>query len=104
MFAVTTPTIEGHPVQQYLGMVSGEAINGINALKDVAAGLRSVFGGRAQGYEKELQDAYASAVKEMMERAEAMGANAVVGVRVEYFALGNGDMLAAAATGTAVRI
>lgn len=104
MFAVTTPTIEGHPVQQYLGMVSGEAINGINALKDMSASLTGIFGGRSGSYEKELQDAYATAVNEMMARAEAMGANAVVGVRVEYFGLGTGGMLAAAATGTAVRI
>lgn len=105
MFAVTTPTIEGHPIQQYFGMVSGEAIHGINVVKDLTAGLTNIFGGRANEYEKEIQNAYVAAANEMMARAEQMGANAVVGVKVDYFSLGsNNGMLAAIATGTAVRI
>lgn len=104
MFVVTTPTIEGHPIQQYYGLVSGEAIHGINAIKDFGAGLRNLVGGRSQAYEEELQQAYATAVNEMMGRASQMGANAIVGVKVDYFSLGSGGMLAAIATGTAVRI
>lgn len=105
MFAVTTPTIEGHPIQQYYGLVTGEAIQGVNALKDIGAGMRNIFGGRSVSYEQELQGAHASALNEMMARAEQLGANAVVGVKIDYFSLGaNGGMLAAIATGTAVRI
>ncbi len=105
MFAVTTPTIEGHPIQQYIGMVSGEAIHGVNAIKDFGAGLTNIFGGRAESYEGEIQGAYTEALNEMMARAQQMGANAVVGVKVDYFSLGNANnMLAAIATGTAVRI
>lgn len=105
MFAVTTPTIEGHPIQQYFGMVSGEAIHGVNMLKDLSAGLTNIFGGRANQYESEIQGAYSEALNEMMARASQMGANAVVGVKVDYFSLGSDNgMLAAIATGTAVRI
>lgn len=105
MFAVTTPTIEGHPIQQYFGMVSGEAIHGVNIVKDFGAGLTNIFGGRSDGYEEEIQSAYAEAVNEMLARAQQLGANAVVGVKIDYFALGGGNnMLAAIATGTAVRI
>lgn len=105
MFAVTTPTIEGHPIQQYVGMVSGETIMGINMFKDMAAGLRNMIGGRSATYEAELQQAYQTAIREMCQRAEAMGANAVVGVHVDYFTLGSDNgMLAAVANGTAVRI
>ncbi len=105
MFAVTTPTIEGHPIQQYLGLVTGEAIQGINVIKDIGAGIRNLVGGRAGSYENELREAYRAAVNEMMQRATEMGANAVIGVNVDYFSVGpEGSMLAAVATGTAVRI
>lgn len=105
MFAVTTPTIEGHPIQQYVGMVTGETIMGVNMFKDMAAGFRNMIGGRSATYESELQQAYQTAINEMCQRAEAMGANAVVGVRVDYFTLGSDNgMLAAIANGTAVRI
>lgn len=105
MFAVTTPSIEGHPVQQYLGLVSGETIAGVNMFKDIGAGFRNLVGGRSTAYEQELQQAYVTAVNEMCQRAEAMGANAVVGVRVDYFTLGSDNgMLAAVANGTAVKV
>lgn len=104
MFAVTTPTIEGHPIQQYFGLVSGESIHGVNAVKDFSAGLTNFFGGRSSAYEEEIQGAYTEAVNEMLARATQLGANAVVGVKVDYFSLGSGAMLAAIATGTAVRI
>lgn len=105
MIAVTTPTIEGHPIQRYIGMVSGETITGINMFKDIGAGFRNIVGGRAGSYEQELQQAWGIAINEMCQRAEALGANAVVGVRVDYFALGaDNAMLAAVANGTAVVI
>ena len=105
MIAVTTPTIEGHPIQRYIGMVSGETITGINMFKDIGAGFRNIVGGRAGSYEQELQQAWGIAINEMCQRAEALGANAVVGVRVDYFALGaDNAMLAAVANVTAVVI
>ena len=105
MLVITTPTLEGHPIQQYLGMVSGETIQGVNVVKDIGASLSNFFGGRAGSYEGELQEAARTAVGEMCGRAEQMGANAVVGVHVDYFTAGTDNgMLAAIATGTAVVI
>lgn len=105
MIVVTTPTIEGHPIRQYLGVVTGETIAGVNAFKDLGAGIRNFVGGRSAGYEKELQQISQTALAEMAERAEAMGANAVIGVDIEYFALGSDNgMLTAVTTGTAVQI
>ena len=96
MLVVTTPTVEGMPVKQYIGMVSGETIVGVNMLKDLAAG-------RASSYENEIANASRTAVNEMCTRAQSMGANAVVGVHVDYFTAGaDNAMLAAIATGTAV--
>ncbi len=102
MLLSTTPTIEGYPIKRYLGVVSGEAVAGINALKDMGAGFRNVFGGRSQGYEEELVNARESSLAEMAQRAEAMGASAVVGVQLDYAVLGTGNMLLVAVTGTAV--
>ncbi len=105
MLVITTPTVEGQPIRRYLGMVSGETISGVNAFKDIAAGFRNFVGGRSASYEQEIQSAYTTAVAEMSQRAEAMGANAVVGVRVDYFTAGSDNgMLAAIANGTAVVI
>ncbi len=105
MLIVTTPTIEGHPVKEYLGMVAGETISGVNAFKDLAAGFRNFVGGRSASYEQEIQSAHSTAVSEMSQRAEAMGANAIVGVHVDYFTAGSDNgMLAAIANGTAVVI
>jgi len=103
MLVVTTPTVEGMPVKQYIGMVSGETIAGVNMFKDFAAGLSNMFGGRASSYENEIANASRTAVNEMCTRAQSMGANAVVGVHVDYFTAGaDNGMLAAIATGTAV--
>ena len=100
MLVVTTPTVEGAPIKRYIGMVSGETFAGV---KDFGAGLSNMFGGRASQYEEEIGNASATAVNEMCARAQAMGANAVVGVKVDYFTAGaNNGMLAAIATGTAV--
>ena len=103
MLVVTTPTVEGMPVKQYIGMVSGETMAGVNIFKDCAAGLSNMFGGRASSYENEIANASRTAVNEMCTRAQSMGANAVVGVHVDYFTAGaDNAMLAAIATGTAV--
>lgn len=105
MIVVTTPAIEGHPIRQYMGIVTGETISGVNAFKDLGAGLRNLVGGRSSSYEQELQKASATALSELSQRAEQMGANAVVGVDINYFSLGaDNGMLTAVATGTAVVI
>ena len=105
MLVITTPTVEGYPIKRYIGIVSGETISGVNAFKDIAAGFRNIVGGRSTSYEQEIQNAYNTAVSEMAQRAESMGANAVVGVNVDYFTAGaDNGMVAAVATGTAVVI
>ncbi|QWW19559.1 YbjQ family protein [Schaalia sp. 19OD2882] len=105
MLVVTTNAIEGHPVQQYVGMVSGETIAGVNLFKDIGAGFRNLVGGRSSAYESEMQQAAQTAVNEMCGRAQQMGANAIIAVKVDYFTLGaDNGMLAACATGTAVII
>ena len=105
MIAVTTPTLEGAPIKRYYGIVSGETISGVIFIKDIGAGLSNLFGGRASNYEEELFEASQTAINEMCQRAQAMGANAVVGVQVDYFTAGaDNGMLAAIATGTAVEV
>jgi uncharacterized protein YbjQ (UPF0145 family) len=105
MIVTTTPTVEGRPVQQYLGVVCGEAILGANIMKDLFAGVRDIVGGRSGAYEKELVKAREIALAEMQERAEKMGANAVVGVDLDYETLGSqGGMLTVSAAGTAVKV
>ena len=105
MLLTTTPTIEGHTIQQYLGIVSAETIIGANAFRDLAASFRDFFGGRSNSYEDVLIEAKETALKELQERAQRMGANAVVGVDLDYETVGqSGSMLMVVATGTAVRI
>ena len=105
MIAVTTPTLEGTPIKRYIGIVSGETFAGVNLFKDIGAGLSNLFGGRSSSYEEELFEASQTAINEMCQRAKAMGANAVVGVHVDYFTAGaDNGMLAAIATGTAVEV
>jgi len=105
MLITTTPTIEGRPIQDYRGIVSGEVIIGANVFKDFMAGLRDFFGGRSGSYEKVLIEAKEAALKEMTARAEAMRANAVVGVDIDYETLGQGgSMIMVACSGTAVVI
>jgi len=92
-------------IQQYCGIVTGEAILGANLFKDLFAGIRDLVGGRSATYERELQNAREIALKEMQDTAAQLGANAVVGVDIDYEVLGqNNGMLMVAASGTAVRI
>jgi uncharacterized protein YbjQ (UPF0145 family) len=103
MIVTTTPSIEGQRITRYLGLVTGEAILGANVFKDLFAGIRDIVGGRSGTYERELQRARDIAVQELTDRARALGANAVVGVDLDYEVLGQGNgMLMVSASGTAV--
>jgi uncharacterized protein YbjQ (UPF0145 family) len=105
MILTTTPTVEGHSVQNYLGIVTGEAIIGANIFKDIFASIRDVVGGRAAAYERTLTDAKDQALGEMRSRAEALGANAIVGIDLDYEVLGaRNSMLMVSASGTAVKL
>ena len=104
MIVTTTPTVEGYPVTQYLRVVCGETIAGVNMFKDIAAGFRNVVGGRSESYERELIQARETALAEMTERAQELGAEGVVGVDLDYETLGaDNGMLMVTASGTAVR-
>lgn len=103
MIITTTPTIEGKKVVEYKGIVFGEVISGIDFIKDFAAGLTNFFGGRSNSYEGELIDARQNAISEMEKRASDIGANAVIGVDIDYEVLGQGNnMIMVTASGTAV--
>jgi uncharacterized protein YbjQ (UPF0145 family) len=103
MTVTTTPTLEGKTIREYLGLVVGEAIVGANVFKDLFASIRDIVGGRAAAYEQELQRARDLAMQEMVSKAESMGANAVVGVDLDYEVLGQGgSMLMVTVSGTAV--
>ncbi len=104
MILTTTQQIEGRPVKDYMGLVCGEVVAGVNFVKDFAAGLTNFFGGRSNSYEEELIEAREQAIAEMAQRAARMGANAVVGIDIDYEVLGQGNMLMVTATGTAVVI
>lgn len=105
MLTTTTPTIEGRRIVQYYGIVSGETIIGANLFLDLFASIRDVVGGRSASYEEVLREAKTSALREMEEQAAALGANAVVGVDLDYETVGQGNsMLMVTAAGTAVRI
>ena len=105
MLLTTTPTIEGRPIRNYLGVITGETIIGANVIKDVKAAFTDFFGGRSGAYEKALIEAKETALREMEERARQMGANAVVGIDFDYEALGsNNSMLMVSCSGTAVVI
>lgn len=105
MITTTTPNIEGHTITQYLGVVSSEVIIGANVIKDIFAGLRDFFGGRSATYEKVLDEARRNALAELVQRAQAMGATAIVGIDLDFETVGaNGSMLMVIATGTAVRL
>lgn len=104
MLITTTPQIEGKKVRAYLGVVSGEAILGADIFKDLFAGIRNIVGGRAASYEQELRRAKDIALEEMAENAKNLGANAVIGVDLDYETLGQGgNMLMVSASGTAVK-
>ncbi len=102
MILTTTPTVEGRPARQYLGIVTGEAILGANIFRDIFAGIRDIVGGRSAAYEQELGRARETALAEMQDRAHALGADAVVGVDIDYEVINN--MLMVAASGTAVTL
>ncbi len=105
MIITTTANIDGKEIIEYKGIVFGEVITGINILKDIGAGLRNFFGGRSEGYEQELLKARNEALDEMAERAKSMGADAVVGMKMDYEVLGTDNgMLMVTCSGTAVRL
>ena len=105
MLVTTTNTLQDRKITQYFGIVSGEAILGANLFKDMFAGIRDIVGGRSASYEKELRRAKATAIEEMNAQAQDYGANAVIGVDLDYETVGsNGSMLMVVATGTAVRV
>ncbi len=105
MLITTTPNVEGRRIVEYKGIVFGEVITGVNFVKDFAAGLTNFFGGRSGSYEGEVIEARTAAILEMENRASAMGANAVVGLDIDYEVLGQGgNMIMVTASGTAVRI
>lgn len=103
MITTTTPSIEGKRIQEYKGIVFGEVVAGVDVIKDFNAGISNFFGGRSSTYEGELIQARQNALREMEERAREIGANAVVGVDIDYEVLGsNNGMLMVTASGTAV--
>jgi uncharacterized protein YbjQ (UPF0145 family) len=107
MVMTTTNAVEGRPVKQYLGIVTGEAILGANVFKDFFAGIRDIVGGRSGAYEQELSKAREIALREMGQQAREAGANAVIGIDLDYetITMGNsGGMLMVTASGTAVRL
>jgi uncharacterized protein YbjQ (UPF0145 family) len=105
MIITTTNTVEGQSVEEYLGIVMGEAIIGANIIKDLFAAVRDVVGGRAGAYEDALRSARQEALREMSAQAQSMGANAVIGVDIDYEVLGKaGSMLMVTSAGTAVRL
>lgn len=103
MILTTTTSVEGKPIIEYKGIVFGEVISGVNVLKDFTAGLSNFFGGRSNTYEEELMNARNQALYELEQRAQSMGANAVVGIDIDYEVLGSDNgMLMVTASGTAV--
>ena len=105
MILTTTPSIEGHTITEYKGVVFGEVISGVNFLRDIAANIRNVIGGRSGSYEEKLVEARDNAMNEMAEKARRLGADAVVGIDIDYEVLGTDNgMLMVTASGTAVKL
>ena len=105
MILTTTPQIEGRPIREYKGVVTGETIVGANFVKDFFASIRDVIGGRSGSYEKVLREAKDTSMEEMQQRAQQLGANAIVGIDIDYETIGqNNSMLMVAVSGTAVVI
>lgn len=105
MIVTTTPTLEGKEIQDYLGPVAGEAVLGANIFRDLFASVRDIVGGRAGGYQKVLRDGRGHAFDDMIEEARELGANAIVGVDIDYESLGEGNsMLMVSCNGTAVKV
>jgi uncharacterized protein YbjQ (UPF0145 family) len=103
MIITTTPTIQGKEIEEYISIVAGEAIMGSNVVRDFLAGITDIIGGRSGAYESKLAEGREIAMKEMAEKARALGANAVVGVDLDFETLRDGMMMCIA-TGTAVRL
>lgn len=104
MIITTTNNVEGREISDYMGIVFGEVVTGVNFIKDFGAGLRDIFGGRSSGYEQELLESRNEAINEMIDRATLMGADAVVGCKMDYEVLGGaGSMLMVTISGTAVK-
>ena len=105
MITTTTPNIEGRQITQYLGVVTYQTIIGANFFKDILGGLRDFFGGRSGTYERVLEEAKTYAMNELVQKAQTLGANAVVGIDLDYETVGaNGSMLMVSASGTAVKL
>ena len=106
MITTTTDGVDGRQVIEYLGIVSGDAVMGTNIFRDMFAGIRDIVGGRSGSYEKELRKAKGYALEEMTDQAKELGADAIVGVDLDYEALGGNDksMLMVSANGTAVKL
>jgi len=105
MLLSTTATLQGVQIVRYLGIVDGDAILGANVFRDFFAGITDIIGGRSAAYEEELRKAKAIAIGEMVERAQSMGANAIIGIDIDYETVGErGSMLMVSASGTAVVI
>ena len=105
MLLTTTPTVEGKPIQQYIGIVTAESSIGANILKDIFAGIRDIVGGRSGTYERVIEEARQNALVELQQKAQQLGANAVVGIDLDFETVGSGgSMLMVVATGTAVKI
>ncbi len=105
MITTTTNSVEGRQIKQYFGIVTGEAILGANIFKDFFAGIRDIVGGRSAAYERELRKAREIAQQEMHEQAHALGANAIVGIDIDYETVGaQGGMLMVSMSGTAVLV
>lgn len=105
MIITTTPSVEGRTIKEYQGVVFGEVISGVDFIRDIGAGFRNFFGGRSEGYEEELLNARTQAMVEMEQRAAKLGADAVVGVDIDYEVLGaDNGMLMVTCSGTAVRL
>ena len=103
MIVTTTPRIEGRNVSSYLGVVTAQGVLGVNVFKDVAAGMRNIFGGRAESYENELASGVSDSLVELEKQAAQLGADAVIGVDIDYESVGT-QMLMVSASGTAVRL
>jgi uncharacterized protein YbjQ (UPF0145 family) len=104
MILSTTPTLEGKPVREYLGVVTGEAILGANVFRDLFAGIRDVIGGRSGSYEQVLRQAREAALEEMSAEARKRGADAIIGIDLDYETVSQGTMLMVTASGTAEKI
>ena len=103
MLVTTTPGVEGRSVIEYLGVVTAQGVLGVNAFKDVSAGVRNIFGGRAKSYENELASGVSDVLAEIEQQAARLGADAVVGVDIDYESVGD-NMLMVSASGTAVKL